>query len=141
MPLYEYLCWQGHLTVRFTSVANHSPIESCETCGDMANQIIGAPSAVKVAEDVHYESPIDGTPITSWAARANDLSRHNCVPYDPGMRDDHERRLEEADRRLEQAVDEHVERAITKMSTKQRGQLYSELTEQGKGIEYARGTR
>jgi hypothetical protein len=131
VPLYEYLCWQGHLTLRFNSVANHSPIECCETCGDMAQQIIGAPSAVKVAQDVCYDSPIDGKPVTSWAQREEDLKRNGCVPYDPGMKDDHLRRLEEQEAELDRKVDEHVERCITKMSTKQRGQLYSELTEQG----------
>jgi hypothetical protein len=122
----------------FCTVANHSPVAVCDHCGDAAQQIIGAPAALKIAEDVCYDSPIDSAPITSWAARANDLAKHNCIPYDPGMRQDYERRLKDADDALYKSIDEHVERAITKMSTKQRGQLYSELTEQGKDLTYER---
>ena len=130
MPIYEYLCPCGSLIVRFKTVANHSAMEVCE-CGRLAEQVIGAPSTLKVAEDVCYDSPIDGTPITSWAARANDLARHGCRPYDPGMRQDHERRLAENEQKLDQSIHQQVERTVEKMSTKQRGQLWNEMTRAG----------
>ena len=111
-------------------MAQHSPIWICE-CGKVGTQIIGAPLAVKVAEDVCYDSPIDGSPITSWEKRQEDLKRNGCMPYDPGMKQDYERSIRESDAALDQAVEQSVERAVEKMPTKQRGKLYSELVEQG----------
>ena len=138
MPLYEYQCGNGHFFMKFLTRVNHSPIWVCDTCGEVGQQVIGAPLVVKVAEDVCYDSPIDGQPVTSWAARANDLARNHCVPYDPGMRQDHERRLQESDKAIDASIEQHVERAIEKMPTAQRGKLYSELTEQGTSLEYNR---
>ena len=129
MPLYEYLCVNNHFFSRFSTVANHSPIEVCE-CGEVAQQIIGAPAMVKCAPDVCYDSPIDGSPITSWAKREEDLKRHDCRPYDEGMKQDYLRSQEESQKSLDKSIEQHVERSIEKMDTKTRGKLYSELTEQ-----------
>lgn len=138
MPEYVYSCRHGHYFSQFSTVANHSPIAVCGTCGEIGGQVITAPSCVKVAADVHYTSPIDDSPITSWAARRNDLARHHCVPYDEGMKQDHLKRLEESDKQLDQAIEEHVERSVEKMSTKQRGKLYSELVEQSATLDVMR---
>ena len=129
MPLYEY-AHGDHYFLRFMPVADHSSLAVCD-CGEVAQQIITAPSALKVAVNCHYESPIDGSPVTSWAARANDLARSGCVPYDPGMRQDHERRLEANEKALDQSIHESVERSVSKMSNKKRGQLWNELTRAG----------
>ncbi len=134
MPMYEYQCPQGHFFMKFLTVVNHSPIWVCDTCGEVGQQVIGAPLEVKVAEDVCYDSPVTGEPITSWAKRQEDLKRTNSVPYDPGMKQDHERKLKEAEVALDKSIDQHVERAIEKMPTAKRGKLYSELTEQGTSL-------
>ena len=130
MPIYEYACPNGHIFSQFCRVADHSPLTVCD-CGETAQQIIGAPSALKVPEECRYDSPIDGTPITTYAARANDLARSGCRPYDPGMRQDHERRLAENEKALDQSIHESVERSVAKMNTKQRGQLWNEMTRAG----------
>jgi hypothetical protein len=105
-----------------------------------AEQIITAPLLVKVAQDVCYDSPIDGRPITSWEARREDLKRSNCRPYDPEMKTDAARYRKAQDDALEASIDQHVEETIEKMPTAQRGKLYSELTEQGVQVEYVRST-
>lgn len=137
MPAYEYQCPDGHFFMKFLSVVNHSPIWVCD-CGKVGQQVIGAPLTVKIAADVCYDSPITGQPITSWAQRTEDLKRNDCIPYEEGMKQDHERRIQESDTSLEKSIEQHVERSIEKMSTKQRGKLYSELTEQGTSLEFAR---
>lgn len=103
--------------------------------------VIGAPLMVKVEPTIAYDSPIDGQHITSWHARREDLKRHDCVEYDPEMKTDYVRGIEARDKQLDQSVDAHVEAAIERMPTKQRGRLYSELTEQGVDLEYARSTK
>jgi len=134
MPLYEYSCRNGHFFMKFLTVVNHSPIWVCDTCGEVGQQVIGAPLEVKIAEDVCYDSPIDGSPITSHAKRIEDLKRNGCQPYDPGMKQDYIRKQQEDEKALDKSIDQHVERAIEKMPTKKRGQLYSELTEQGTSL-------
>lgn len=136
--MYEYQCADGHFFMKYLSLAQHSPIWICD-CGKVGQQIINAPISVTVAQDVCYDSPIDGSHITSWAKREEDLKRNGCVPYDPGMKQDYERSIQESDKALDKSIEQHVERSIEKMPTKKRGQLWSELTEQGKTVEFARG--
>lgn len=128
--MYEYRCNEGHYFLRYAPLAQHSPTALCG-CGIMACQLISAPAAVKVAQNVAYDSPITGAPITSWAARTEDLKRNHCRPYEEGMRQDHERQLVESERVLEQSIEQDVERSIEKMPNAKRGQLYNELTRAG----------
>ena len=137
MPFYEHECPQGHRQTRYLPLAEHQATLPC-ACGEMAHQVISAPIFVKAAQDVCYDSPIDGRPITSWHAREEDLKRSNCRPYDPEMKTDAARFRQQQDAALDQSIEASVEQAIEKMPTKQRGKLYSELTQEGIGLDYAR---
>lgn len=140
MPMYQFRSSCGCTYECFLSLKSYNEVQRC-THGNVMERVIGAPLLVKVQPDIGYDSPIDGQHITSWAARQEDLKRHDCVPYDEGMKKDHERRMAEDDERLERAVDEDVEAAIEKMPTPKRAKLYSELAEQGMDTEYARSTK
>jgi len=96
------------------------------------------PAMTAISAEVRYDSPIDGTPITSRYARAEDMKRHGCIEYDPEMKRDADRRREESQRQLEAAVEESVTEAIAKMPTAKRAKLYSEVVEQGAGCEVIR---
>lgn len=137
MPFYEYRCGRGHRQTKYFCLSDHLSAIGCP-CGERAEQIISAPMMVKIAADVCYDSPIDGKPITSWAARQDDLARSGCRPYDPEMRKDAERHRKEADELLDKAIDATVEESIEKMPSKKRGALLSELTEQGADLGYTR---
>lgn len=80
-----------------------------------------------VQGDVCYDSPIDGRAITNRHARVEDLKRSGCVEYDPGMRQDSERKAKERDVQLDRAVDATVERAVSEMPSRKRERLQSEL--------------
>lgn len=140
MPWYEFAASCGCTLETYLPVSQFNAVQHC-THGTAMERVIGAPLLVKVAQDIAYDSPIDGSVITSWHARQEDLKRHDCVPYDPEMKRDHERRQDENDRQLEHAVEATVEEVIEKMPTKQRGRLYSELAEQGVETVYARSTK
>lgn len=103
--------------------------------------MITAPLLVTAAPDVCYDSPIDGRPITSWQARQEDLKRHGCRPYDPEMKTDAARFRQAQDDALDRSIEVQVEETIEKMPTAKRGKLYSELTSQGFGLDYARTTK
>ena len=138
MPIYIYRCPEGHVSEDFMPMSRHCPIIICQQCGMSACQVITAPLLVKVAQDVSYDSPIDGAPITSWAAREEDLKRSHCRPYDPEMKTDYTNRLKQEDAALDRSIEAHAEAVTEKMTTAQRGKLYSELTEQGTTAEIVR---
>lgn len=140
MPGYEYRCAQGHDKLVFCTVAAMRQTEECQYCGQEMGRVITAPILVKAAADVCYDSPIDGRPITSWQARQEDLKRNGCREYDPEMKTDQARRLKDSEAALDRTVDEAVESAIERMPTAKRGQLYSELTEQGVTADVIRTT-
>ena len=80
-----------------------------------------------VKQDIRYDSPVTGAPITSERARREDLARHNCIEYDPGMKQDAQRRVVEDERKLDKAVDATVEAEISRMPARKRERLEIEL--------------
>lgn len=141
MPLYQYRCLHGCWQDTYLSLSQFHEVQFCLMHGLPMERVIGAPLTVKVAPDLCYDSPVDGRPITSHQARIEDLARNGCIPYDPDMKQDVERRHQERQATLERNLDETVEARIAKMSTKQRGQLWNELTRQGADLEYSRATK
>ena len=109
-------------------------------CGGTLQRLISLPMMVTVRPSIAYDSPVDGRVITSWAAREEDLKRHHCRPYDPMMKQDAETFRNESQANVEAAMDETVAEAITKMPTKQRARLYSDLTEKNLTAEVIRTT-
>jgi hypothetical protein len=80
-----------------------------------------------VQQNICYDSPIDGRVITSKQARLEDLARHNCVEYDPGMRQDYQRRIADGEKQLDKAVDQTIDREIAQMPARKREKLQAEL--------------
>ena len=144
MPTYEFTCphesHNGHKIVFHVPVSSYYTIQACPVHGLPLTRIYTPPVLVKVAADVCYDSPIDGRPITSHDAWKEDLKRNDCVAYDPEMKRDAKRRIDEGDAKLDALIDAHVEETIEKMPTAKRAQLYSELTEQGMTADVVRST-
>src|SRR5262245_39427474 len=98
MPIYSWRCPDGHLTQQFLPVAQHTAWTAWAECNrNWAAQIIHAPLSLNIQQECRYDSPMTGEPITTWAQRANDLAKHRCQPYEPGMRQDRERNIKEND--------------------------------------------
>lgn len=140
MPLYEYRCEHGHTFTRFFSLADHRRWQPC-ACGVLAEQLISCPVLVTAQPECCYDSPIDGTPITSWAQRRNDLDKHNCQEYDPEMKTDHMNRIKAHDDALDKSVDTFVEQQWAGMSTDKRNALAKDLVEMGADTVYTRSTK
>jgi putative FmdB family regulatory protein len=135
MPTYEYFCPEhGHFE-RFLPFSEWNVPQKCE-CGLESRKLISSPM-VHVRPDVCYDSPIDGKPITSWKQREEDMKRANCVEYDPGIKQDYQRRIADSERNLDRIVDQTVEEAIEKMPVRKKEQLTSEL-ESGANAEVVR---
>lgn len=135
MPTYEFVCPEGHKFDRVLKVAGYNVPQGCE-CGLYAKRQISIPT-VFVSQDIRYESPIDGKVITNRQQRQDDLARNGCIPYDPEMRVDVERRKIDSEKSLEASVDRTVEKIIHEMPTRKREQLAVEL-QSGAGADYQR---
>lgn len=125
MPTYVHECQNGHRFERVRRVADFDKTEVCD-CGLVAPRVICAPM-VFVAPDICYDSPIDGRPITSMQARIEDLARAECVPYDPGMKQDYQRRIQRGEAELEAKIEATVEAEIERMPTEKRERLHNEM--------------
>ena len=133
MPSYTYKCHKTQQIIeRYASIKNHSRVVKCE-CGSDAEQIILTAPITIIPQHMRYdwegyESPVTGTPITNMRQRANDLARHDCIEYDPGMKQDADRRIKEDDLRIDKLVDETVEREFDAMPVQKKERLEAELT-------------
>lgn len=125
MPLYDWECEAGHVSEIY--VEHGVETVKCLDCGKAASKVfLRAPMAF-VQPDIHYDSPIDGRPITSMSARLDDLARSGCIEYDPEMKTDQRRRIEREDAALEAAVGETVEAEMAKMPSAKRERLQAEM--------------
>jgi len=131
MPTYSYRCSDGHTTLMMVPVSLYQATVPCETCAEIAERVFTAPILVKVAQDVHYASPVTGQPVQSHAARREDMARHGCVEYDPEMKKDVDRRRDESMQALEAGIEETVYEEMAKMSSAQKAKLASEVIDQG----------
>lgn len=138
MPTYRYRCANHHVFERFLRVREHDSAVSCESCELVAQQVITAPLAVNVAADIRYDSPIDGRPITSHAARQEDLKRNDCIPYDPEMKKDADRRKREMVETFERGVEETVCQEIARLPAAKKAALKHEVVNMGADLTVAR---
>jgi len=143
MPVYVYACPEClHSFEKFRSVAQFQRTEDCPVCDAVARQVITAPMVIIPAHmsatgESGYRSPIDGRPITTAAQRREDMARNDCVEYEPGMRQDVDRRVIEDEKALDRAVDETFDREIAKMPAAKLERLDAEMSA-GMSAEVAR---
>lgn len=138
MPLYEYRCGNQHLTRKLYRVRDYVEAVDCDQCDLAAVRIFTPPVMVKAAPDVCYDSPIDGRPITSHAARRDDMLKHDCIEYDPEMHKDAARRRQDQQAAFEAGVEETVSTEIARMPSRKRQQLVKEVVNMGADLEVNR---
>lgn len=126
MPLHDWKCTNGHVFERFVSRDDLDKQHYCE-CGSPCDRVFLTPPMGWVEADICYDSPIDGRHITSKQKRIEDLARSNCVPYDPDIKQDYQKRIKDEERKLEASVDATVEREIHNMPARKREKLAAEL--------------
>jgi hypothetical protein len=126
MPIHDHRCSGGHVFERYVSCDDLHLLQRCE-CGEPAQRVYLRFPMSFVQKDIHYQSPIDGRPITTKQARLNDLAANDCVEYDPSLKAYGERRRQQEQAALERSIDETVEREIQTMPTRKREKLTAEL--------------
>ena len=138
MPLYEYACGNKHVTRKLYRVRDYVEAVDCDQCDLAAVRVFTPPIMVTAATDVRYDSPIDGRPITSHAARKEDLKRNDCIPYDPEIKKDAVRWQKERQEAFDAKVDQTVSTEIARMPSQKRQQLAKEVVGMGASLEVNR---
>lgn len=109
MPCYEAICRKCKKTHDYVrSVANY--LDTPECCGEKTEKVILTAPKGHVQMDVCYDSPIDGRPITSWAAREEDMKRNNCRPWE-GMEAE-KKEVKRQEQEMYKAIDKIAEKAV-----------------------------
>lgn len=131
MPRYQYRCDRCGDFDRIMRVADHSRVVKCP-CGMDAQQVITAstvliPSHMSATGESAYESPATGRVITSNRERLNDLAESGCVEYDPGMKQDADRRRDAESKALDASIDDTVEREFAIMPSDKLERLTNEI--------------
>ena len=127
MPLYEFVCSNGHKFDRFLKLADYDKVQTCE-CGVEAVKQLSAPMfSIDATNFVPYHSPATGHWITSKTQRREDMKASGCVDYEPSLKAEQEKRHAAEDAELDKKVEEHVEREIIAMPVEKREKLASEI--------------
>lgn len=126
MPTYEYRCEAGHVFERFLPISGYKAPQTCD-CGKGSERYFSTAPKGFVQRECVYDSPIDGRPITSWAQRREDMARNGCQEYDPGMKQDYERRIRDSETRLDKEVEASLDAAIEQLPTRKKEALEQEL--------------
>lgn len=110
----------------------------CPVCKQMANRITqGTPMFFIKGQFDAYESPITGEVITSARQRAEEMKRHDCVDYEPSLKQEINQNIKRAEDKLEKSIDNLVDYEISVMDSRKRESLEQELNS-GADIEYTR---
>ena len=126
MPLYQFRCPNDHNFDRFLKLAEYDTLQYCE-CGQKAKlQIV--PTMINKSRFESYESPIDGSPITSNKKRIEEMARHDCVDYEPSMKDESTRIMKEGEAALDRQVDDHVDKFWDGLSSEKRESFAKEIS-------------
>src|ERR1700704_3285568 len=125
MPIYTYSCRGcGERFERYLPMALCSTLV-IHACAGVGPKIFLPPM---VRGDLPgYESPIDGRWIEGRRARLEDLRRHSCRPYETGEKEQNERARGQANDRLDQRIDETVERQFDAMPARKKELLEQEI--------------
>lgn len=138
MPLHDYRCPTGHIVTAFCKVADLDKEVRCELHESACTRVfLSAPFGL--VDIPAYQSPIDGTTISSRKARINDLRRSNSVAWEPGINEESARRRAADEQQLDRAVDHTVDKFIAELPARGREQLDSEMRA-GADLSFARNT-
>ncbi len=114
MPVYEYHCKDcGKAFTAYKKLADYREPQPC-TCGVIAEKLISKPM---VAVDYPaYQSPSTGKWVEGKKAHLEDLKRSNCRIFEPGERQDAERRRVEADKAADTFIDNSVDKVFAEIT-------------------------
>jgi len=136
MPLYDFLCAEGHPFERMVPLANFSDTQHC-ACSAPATRVISAP--MFTVDQTDYTCPITGNWIGSKAAHRENLAKHSCRVLEGGEKEAAAAFRQKQDEALDKAIETTVEKSIEAMPSAKKEQLHNELINGGLTAEVTRG--
>jgi len=113
MPIYNYKCGAcNKIQETYKSIVDRHNSPTC--CGAQTSLCI-LPAIVH-PDLPGYQSPVTGEWIEGKKARLEDLKKHRCIPYDPGMKQDAARERARIEAREFDKVKESAARAFFSMA-------------------------
>lgn len=127
MPVYTYICEEGHIFDRYLKLKDYKKPQTC-ICGKSARrQIMPTMLNCDMQPWDRYISPVSGKPITSYKERREDMAKYDCVDYEPSLTKHVTQKVKDDEKKLDKAVDETVEQLIDAMPARKKEQLETEL--------------
>jgi hypothetical protein len=114
VPIYEYLCNQGHVSEHWSQLSERHQDQACTRCGLVAKYKISAPRVFGDYEG--YVSPASGKWIEGRKARLEDMRATGCRPYELGEKEDVIRRAKDAEQEIDRAVDTAVDQTVAQIN-------------------------
>lgn len=127
MPVYVFSCDNGHRFDRFLPLDEYDTPQTCDCGAEAHRKIVPTMLNCDIAPWDAYISPATGKPITSYKERREDMARSGCVDYDEGMKRDQKAMIKQGDDALDKAIDQTVEKEISKMDAHKKERLYNEM--------------
>lgn len=137
MPIYTYICDNGHQFDRFLKLKDYREPQTCGCGSQSKKKIMPTMLNCDMQPWDRYISPVSGKTITSYKERKKDMEDHGCVDYEPSLPKHVTKHMETEDTKLEKKMDEFVEKQIHEMPSRKREKLESELNS-GADISYER---
>lgn len=126
MPLHDWKCDEcGIEAEMFLALADMETPPTCE-CGAPL-RIVFRKAPFGIVDIPAYQSPVDGRVINSRRQRKEDLRRNGCVEWEPGFKEETERRKAQAEAAEEKAIDATVEEFVTNLPVRKKELLDQEL--------------
>lgn len=126
MPLYDFRCPASHTFRRLVRLADFDDPQACPECGEVAQRIISAPA---IRGDYQgYSCPITGNWIEGRRAHQENLKRHGCRVLEPGETSAAASYRASEETKLDNEIDETVDRFIEALPATKREQLAAELS-------------
>lgn len=116
MPMYEAKCRHcGKQETYFASIANRNETPECCRFARM-ERIISMPMVnFDIAPWQSFESPADGKIITSRSELKENLARNGKILYEPGLKQDIARNLDQAKDAAFRPIEAAVDSLVTSM--------------------------
>jgi len=127
VPLHSFRCPTGHVFDAYQPVDKLDSTMVCAQCKAMAEKVFLKFPMAFVQQDYRYESPVDGRPITNYHEHLEELARTDTVVYEPGIKQDQDRKMREREASLERSIEQTVEREIALMPAQKKEKLVAEL--------------
>jgi putative FmdB family regulatory protein len=125
MPLYDFICHEGHKFERFLKLADYDLPQKCP-CGVFAERVISPPMVLGDYPD--YNCPVTGRLISGRKAHRENLARTGCRILEPGEKEQNQRRKQEAEAAIDAGIERTVEKFIDQLPSHKKEQLANEIS-------------